>query len=97
MPQFDLYRLSDDMLVKDVQTDLLPLDRSRIVAPLGRRGSVPELTGLNPVLRIGEQAYIVRLQQVAAIDGSLLRQPIGNAAHLRDAVTRGLDLLLHGL
>jgi hypothetical protein len=46
---------------------------------------------------IEDQSCIVRQQQADAITSRLLRQPIGNAAHLRDEVTRGLDLLFHGL
>ena len=34
MAQFDLYRLKGGQLVVDLQTDLIGIDASRIVAPL---------------------------------------------------------------
>jgi len=96
MAQFDLYRLSDETLIVDLQTDLLPFYESRLVAPLRKRGDVAELSGLNPIVQFGEDVFIVRVQQMAAIAGASLHRPIGNFSHLRDEITRALDLLFHG-
>jgi toxin CcdB len=45
MPQFDLYRLRNGQLVVDLQTDLIGIEASRIVAPLRDAGAVPLFSG----------------------------------------------------
>ena len=49
MAQFDVFRLDDGPLVVDLQTDLIGLNSTRIVAPLlaeGRYVAFPDLTPL---------------------------------------------------
>ena len=38
MAQFDLYRLKSGQLVVDLQTDLIGIESSRVVAPLREAG-----------------------------------------------------------
>lgn len=97
MAQYDLFRMDDSLLVMDLQSDLLPFQQTRIVAPLRVRGTVAELSKLNPLLEFGETLYIIRLQQLASVNGALLRAPVGNGAQMRDEITRALDLLFHGV
>lgn len=48
MAQFDVYRLGDDQLVVDLQTDLIGIDASRIVAPLRGAERYVAFPGLTP-------------------------------------------------
>lgn len=96
MAQFDVYRLSGGMLVVDLQTDLIGLDATRIVAPLREEGAYARFPGLTPTVEIEERRWIVRLPEMAAVSAGELRTRIGSIGHARDALKRGLDILIDG-
>ena len=73
MAQFDVFRLKGGMLVVDLQTDLIGIDASRIVAPLREAGKYVAFPGLTPMVEIDGTVWIVRLQELAAIPGTELR------------------------
>jgi toxin CcdB len=50
MPQFDLYRFRNGQLVVDLQTDLIGIEASRIVAPLRDAGRYTAFPGLTPTV-----------------------------------------------
>ena len=52
MAQFDLYRLADGTLVVDLQTDLIGLEATRIVAPLREEGVYTVFPGVTPVATV---------------------------------------------
>jgi toxin CcdB len=95
--QFDLYRLRDGLLVVDLQTDLIGIDSSRIVAPLREKGRYATFPGLTPTVEIDGQTWIVRVQEMAALPAAELREPVGTLAQHRDALKRALDILIDGL
>jgi toxin CcdB len=97
MAQFDLYRLSGGQLVVDLQTDLIGIDASRIVAPLRCAGRYVAFPGLTPPVEVAGTAWIVRVQELAAVPGSELREPVGSLAEHRDALKRALDILIDGV
>ncbi len=97
MAQFDLYRLKGGQLVVDLQTDLIGIDASRIVAPLRDAGRYAAFTGLTPSVEVAGTAWIVRVQELAAVPGSELREPVGSLAEHRDALKRALDILIDGV
>jgi toxin CcdB len=94
--QFDVYRLSEGILVVDLQTDLIGLDATRIVAPLREEGDYAAFPGLTPVVEIAGRRWIVRLPELAAIPAAELGERTGSIAHARDALKRGLDILIDG-
>lgn len=96
MAQFDLYRLADGMLVVDLQTDLIGLDATRIVAPLREEGSYARFPGLTPSVGFEGRRWIVRLQELAAVPAAELRVRVGSVGELRDELKRGLDILIDG-
>ena len=61
MPQFDVYRLAGGLLVVDLQTDLIGLDATRVVAPLREAGAYASFPGLTPAVEIDGRRWIVRL------------------------------------
>jgi len=95
--QFDLYRLDDGQLVVDLQTDLIGIDASRVVAPLREAGRYTAFPGLTPPVVIDGITWIVRIQELAAVPGSPLREPSGSLAAHRDALKRALDILIDGV
>ncbi len=97
MAKFDGLRLSDDLLVVDLQTDLIGIDATRIVAPLREEGAYAAFPGLTPAVEVGGRRWIVRVQEMAAVPGSELRDCVGNLNHARDPLKRALDILIDGV
>ena len=97
MAQFDLYRLDSGQLVVDLQTDLIGIDASRIVAPLRDAGRYAAFPGLTQSVEVAGQVWIVRVQEMAAVPGSELREVVGSLAEHRDALKRALDILIDGV
>ncbi|MCA3440175.1 MAG: CcdB family protein [Rhodobacter sp.] len=97
MAQFDVFRLKGGTLVVDLQTDLIGIEASRIVAPLREAGRYAEFPGLTPKIEIDGKAWIVRVQELAAIQGAELREVVASLAAERDALKRALDILIDGV
>ncbi|MCA2012110.1 CcdB family protein [Cereibacter sphaeroides] len=97
MAQFDLYRLSGGQLVVDLQTDLIGIDASRIVAPLREAERYAAFPGLTPVVEFGDTRWVVRVQELAAVPGRELRDRVGTLSAHRDALKRALDILIDGI
>ena len=97
MAQFDVFRLANGFLVVDLQTDLIGIEASRIVAPLREVGRYAALPGLTPQVDLNGAQWIVRVQELAAVPGSELRHHVGTLADHRDALKRALDILIDGV
>lgn len=97
MAQFDLYRLSDGQLVVDLQTDLIGIEASRIVAPLREAGRYAAFPGLTPTVEVDGVVWIVRTPELAAVPGAELRELVGSLQDHRDALKRALDILIDGV
>lgn len=97
MAQFDLFRLKSGQLVVDLQTDLIGIDASRIVAPLREAGRYVAFPGLTPVVDLDGTEWIVRVQELASVPGAELRDRIGSLADQRDVLRRALDILTDGV
>jgi toxin CcdB len=95
--QFDVYRLADQTLVVLLQNDIVDVFRTRLVAPLvsvKKAGRV--IRGLNPVIQIGQQDFVLMPQLLAAVPITELGKHVGSVTHLRDEIIRALDLLFTG-
>jgi toxin CcdB len=97
MAQFDLYCLKGGQLVVDLQTDLIGIEVSRIVAPLREAGRYTAFPGLTPTVEVEGATWIVRVQELAAVPGAELRDRVGSLAEHRDALKRALDILIDGV
>ncbi len=97
MAQFDLYRLRGGPLVVDLQTDLIGIDASRVVAPLREAGRYAAFPGLTPTVEVDGASWIVRVPELAAVPGAELREPVGSLAAHRDVLKRALDILIDGV
>lgn len=97
MAQFEVFRLSGGQLVVDLQTDLIGIDASRVVAPLREAGRFAAFPGLTPAVDFDGADWIVRVQELAAVPSVELREPVGTLAAHRDALKRALDILIDGV
>ena len=97
MAQFDVHRLKSGILVVDLQTDLIGIDASRIVAPLRAAGRYAAFPGLTPTVELDGMMWIVRVQEIAAVAGAELREPVASLSAHRDALKRALDILVDGV
>ncbi len=97
MAQFDVYRLEGGQLVVDLQTDLIGIEASRVVAPLRDAGRYTAFPGLTPCVELEGQRWIVRVQELAAVRGAELHTPLGSLEAHRDALKRALDILIDGV
>ena len=77
MAQFDLFRLKSGQLVVDLQTDLIGIEASRIVAPLREAGRYAAFPGLTPTVEVEGAMWIVRGQELAAVPSAELRDAAG--------------------
>lgn len=97
MPQFDLYRLKSGALVVDLQTDLIGITASRVVAPLRETERYAAFPGLTPRAVFDGVEWIVRVQELAAIPCGEMGAAVGSLAQHRDALKRALDILIDGV
>ncbi len=97
MAQFDLCQLPGGQLVVDLQTDLIGITASRIVAPLYESGRYVSFPDLTPAVEIDGAVWIVHIHELAAVPGSELNVIIGSLDHYRDELKRGLDILIDGV
>ena len=96
MAQFDVFRLQSGVYVVDLQTDLIGLRATRIVAPLREEGTFAAIPGLTPEVRFEGKRWIVRIPELAAVPGAELQNHIGSLHDARDALKRALDILIDG-
>ena len=97
MAQIDVFRLKSGLLVVDLQTDLIGMEVSRIVAPLREAGRYAAFPGLTPMVEVGGTDWMVRVQEMAALPGAELRDRVGSLAAQRDALKRAVDILFDGV
>jgi toxin CcdB len=84
------------MLVVDLQTDLIGLDATRLVAPLREEGVYARFPGLTPTVELEERRWIGRIQDMAAVAAGELGTRVASIGHARDELKRGLDILIDG-
>lgn len=97
MAQFDVFRLRSGMLVVDLQTDLIGMEASRMVAPLREAGRYAAFPGLTPMVEVEGTVWIVAVQAMAALPGAELRDFVTSLASERDALKRAVDILFDGV
>lgn len=96
MAQFDVFRLGDGALVVDLQSDLIGLETTRIMAPLLDESRYVAFPGLTPTVTFEGKRWIVRVQQLSAVPGHILKDKVGNLREAQDSILRAIDILTHG-
>ena len=85
------------MFVVDLQTDLIGLEVTRLVAPLREEGRYASFPVLTPTVVVEGRNWIVRIPEMAAVPASELLGPIASIAHRRDELKRAIDMLIDGV
>ncbi len=82
-----------------LQADVVATERRKIVAPLynAPTSQTPPAGVLTPKVMIAENRFYLLIQQIATVEISDLKTLVTNIVHMRDKVTRGLDLLFQGV
>ena len=52
---------------------------------------------LNPQIALGEETFVLMPQLFATLTIGELGRPVGSIAHMRDTITRAVDMLLAGV
>ena len=97
MAQFDVFRLGSGLLVVDLQSDLIGIEASRVVAPLREAARFAAVSGLTPRVEMLGQAWVVRVQEMAALPCGEMREPVGSLRGDREALMRALEILTGGV
>lgn len=96
--QYAIHSVGRGRLVVVVQSDLISTNRSVVVIPLETTSELDQsVKGLNPIVSLGDDVFVLLTQSMAAIHLSLLGPKVGSLEHLSDEITRALDLLFHGV
>ncbi len=96
--QFEVFRTARGTRVVVIQSDLLEAMRTRVVVPLLPAGTAGGLIrGLNTEIELTGETLVLMPQLLATLTIAELGHPIGSIAHLRDTVTRAVDMLLSGV
>ena len=93
--QFEVFKVGDTLVV-DVQTDLIGLDVTRVVAPLREKGPYASFPLLTPEVDFDGGRWIVRVQEPASVTAGDLGRTIGRIEGGRDDILRAVDILTRG-
>ena len=99
MAHFDVFPRPDHApgLLLQVQHDMLDgLDTRVVVPPMPPDRAPGPMRDLHPVFEVDGVRYVMATQPLSALPRHELRRSVANLSHRRDAITRGLDLLLTG-
>ncbi len=104
MAQFDVYlnpnsETSETIpYLLDVQTDLLDMLATRVVAPLVLAEEMgPAAKQLNPKFKIKDTAVAMSTAELAGIANRLLGDKVASLKSKRDEIIAALDLLFTGI
>jgi toxin CcdB len=102
MNQFDVCELRRGVqsrpvaLVAILQHSALDDIQTRVVAPLHETKRFRPVSRLHPTITLNGVAYVLAVEQLAAIDMSQIGPVRASVAHLRDQIVQALNLLFTG-
>lgn len=102
MAQFDIFRNPRRGVypfLLDLQADLLRDLATRVVAPLCplRKHRGKPLSGLNPVVALGNVDHVILFQELAALPTAALGEVVASLQSRRNELVAALDLLFTGI
>lgn len=98
MAQYDVYPNPAGIgYLVDLQTNLLEIVTTRVVAPLVPQSTAPTSANrLNPVFEIDGEPHILVTQSLSAVPSHILINPAANLSGHFDQITNALDMLFQG-
>ena len=102
MKQFDIYRNPDLQSARRrpylvvLQSELLKVIDTVVVAPMAPRERVQLVPRLMPTVEVSGVDYAILVHELAAIARAQLKRPIGTAESERDALLAAIDLVFVG-
>jgi len=105
MTQYHAHKNTDSLSVKtyplvlDVQSKLLDGFATRVVLPmrLVNQYAAKPITGLNPVINIDEQNYLVLAQQITVMPARFLGNAVADLSAHQHAIVAAMDYVLSGV
>lgn len=104
MSQFDIHKNPNPTArrvapyVVNLQCDHLAHLATRLCAPIkSRKMSSTPIKGLMPEIEIDGQAFVVFMQETAAVPAAVLGVAIGSAAPHRFQIVDAIDLIVSGI
>jgi toxin CcdB len=97
MARLDLHKLSNGIIVVEVQASILDHLRTRVVVPFLHIEDWPKpISRLNPIFEIEGKRLVLMPQQMGAVLVSDLAACIGSLSDQHDIIINALDMLLTG-
>jgi len=98
MARFDVFRArTGSLLLLDLQSGILDVLPSRVVAPLLPIDEMPwAIKRLNPRFEIDGDVYVLATQRMAAIQSNELGIRVGSLSRHSDEITAAMDFLFQG-
>lgn len=97
MARFDVHRLTDGVLVLDIQADLLSDFRTRAVVPLLPVKTTPRsLERLHPVFEIDGEDHVMATHLIAAVPVRELGPVAASLGDRHEAILAAIDMLVTG-
>lgn len=98
MARFDVFRArNSQLLLLDLQSGLLDILPTRVVAPLLTLEEMSWAVGrLNPRFDIDGEIHVLAIHRLAAIQSNELGTHVTNLAHYSDEITAATDFLFQG-
>ena len=81
-------------LVLELQSDYMRDLPTVLVAPLISVKHLRPYEGINPILKIGDAEYAVRLEQMAGVPAATLGERVSSAVHAEAGISTALNRLL---
>ncbi|KEQ17958.1 CcdB family protein [Endozoicomonas numazuensis] len=102
MGQFDIYRNAGDskeqypyLIV--LQSDLIPTQKSQIVAPLSHSNQFEHALRVYPQVEVNEEEWLIIIPQLASVPVTALGEQVANVEYERNSILSALDRIFTGL
>ncbi len=98
MARYDVRRVAgSEALAVELQTDLLDRLNTRVVAPLVPQTAIRQpIAGLNPVVSVKGQKFVVMMQYIATVQASDLGDVVGSLVTQQGKLTEATEFLFKG-
>lgn len=83
-------------LVVDCQADIHQHLDTRFTVPLVREGEFPAKLGLNPVLDLDDERFVMITEFASSVFRRDIKERVGELHDQQDAIVRALDFLTGG-